>query len=69
MNSSSLFTQEEVAQRAHDIWEQCGRPEGQELAHWLQAERELRCEREQADRIRRGALGCVTAPEIHYHSH
>lgn len=32
---------ESIATRARQIWEQQGRPAGQDLAHWLQAEREL----------------------------
>ena len=31
----------EVAKRAHAIWEQNGRPDGQAEQHWLQAEREF----------------------------
>jgi hypothetical protein len=38
-NSDSL--QEEIAVRAHSIWEREGRPEGQDTDHWLRAEREL----------------------------
>lgn len=32
---------EDIAARAHAIWERAGCPEGQETEHWLQAEREL----------------------------
>ena len=32
---------ERVRERAHALWEQAGRPDGQHDAHWLQAEREL----------------------------
>lgn len=35
-------TYEEIAQRAHEIWEKSGQPEGHDVAQWLQAERELR---------------------------
>jgi len=31
-----------VQKRAHEIWERSGRPEGQHLEHWLQAEMEYR---------------------------
>jgi hypothetical protein len=44
MNSSTI-SHTDIAQRAHEIWEQSGRPEGQETEHWLRAERELRQER------------------------
>jgi hypothetical protein len=30
-----------IRERSYQIWEQEGRPEGQDLDHWLQAEREL----------------------------
>ena len=40
-NHSSTPTHEEIAARAHAIWEHAGQPEGQEREHWLQAEREL----------------------------
>jgi hypothetical protein len=43
--SSSEFREtvshEEIARRAHEIWEQEGCPEGREQEHWLQAERQL----------------------------
>jgi hypothetical protein len=33
--------QEQIRRRAHELWEQSGRPEGRETEFWLQAEREL----------------------------
>lgn len=33
---------EKIRRRAYQLWEQEGRPEGRELAHWAQAEHELR---------------------------
>lgn len=41
MNSISSITHENIARRAHQIWEQSGRQDGSETMHWLQAEREL----------------------------
>jgi hypothetical protein len=35
---------EKVAQRAYQIWEASGRPDGQHEEHWLRAERELRAQ-------------------------
>jgi hypothetical protein len=35
------LSHEQIAQRSFMIWEQEGRPHGQALDHWLQAEREL----------------------------
>jgi hypothetical protein len=32
---------ERIRQRAYEIWEREGRPEGREQAHWEQAEREI----------------------------
>lgn len=33
---------ERIRQRAYELWEADGQPEGRELEHWLQAEQELR---------------------------
>jgi Protein of unknown function (DUF2934) len=30
-----------IHERAYHLWEKAGRPEGRELEHWLEAEREL----------------------------
>jgi hypothetical protein len=32
---------QEITARAHELWEQHGRPTGRDLEFWLQAEREL----------------------------
>ena len=32
---------EKISQRAYEIWEAEGRPEGRDLEHWLQAETEI----------------------------
>jgi hypothetical protein len=37
--------QDEIRQRAHQLWEQAGRPEGKEDHFWLEAERQLNQER------------------------
>jgi len=42
MGSSSNPAQEKIAARAYEIWLASGRPMGQDKAHWLQAERELK---------------------------
>ena len=34
-------TRQRTRDRAYQIWEEQGRPEGREAEHWLQAEREL----------------------------
>jgi hypothetical protein len=36
--------EERVRQRAHKIWEEAGRPDGQHDAHWEQARREIEAE-------------------------
>jgi hypothetical protein len=38
--------EEKIRARAHAIWEREGRPEGQDLAHWQQAESEIAAEGE-----------------------
>lgn len=35
-------TEEQIRSRAHELWEQAGRPDGREDAFWHQAERELK---------------------------
>lgn len=35
-------SQTKIAQRAYEIWEQEGRPDGRDLEHWLRAESVLR---------------------------
>lgn len=39
---SHEVSDEAVRRRAHQLWEEAGRPEGGHEEHWLQAERELR---------------------------
>jgi hypothetical protein len=34
-------SKQEIRARAHELWEQHGRPAGRDLEFWLQAEREL----------------------------
>ncbi|MGY4155578.1 hypothetical protein ACVINW_001420 [Bradyrhizobium sp. USDA 4461] len=35
-------TDDDVRQRAHELWELAGRPEGREQEFWYEAERELK---------------------------
>ncbi|MGJ4946359.1 DUF2934 domain-containing protein [Bradyrhizobium sp. HKCCYLS1011] len=35
-------TDEKLSERAHQLWEQAGRPEGRQDEFWYQAEQELR---------------------------
>ena len=37
-------SQEQIARRSYQIWEQEGRPEGRSVAHWRQAIAELQSE-------------------------
>jgi hypothetical protein len=43
-NSDSSPTQDQIARRAYEIFEQRGRPAGCDLEHWLEAERQLQTE-------------------------
>ena len=52
------FNSDEVAQRAYQIFEREGRLDGRDMEHWLQAERELRSERERAT----GGVNAQNAP-------
>ena len=42
MTPNITVTEDEIRQRANELWEQRGRPEGYESEFWLQAERELK---------------------------
>lgn len=46
------ITHEEISQRARQIWEREGRPEGRDVEHWLQAEEELRRESQGSESAR-----------------
>jgi hypothetical protein len=39
--SSSRPSADSISRRAYELWEQEGRPEGNDMRHWLQAEQEL----------------------------
>ena len=53
--ASIQIPHDEIAQLAHQFWEDAGRPDGQETAHWLRAERQLRAGRDQGKAARRTA--------------
>jgi hypothetical protein len=40
-SSNSITSADSISRRAYELWENEGRPEGNDLRHWLQAEREL----------------------------
>jgi hypothetical protein len=42
--------EERIRQRAHEIWEREGRPEGREQEHWDQAVQEIESESSEAER-------------------
>ena len=46
MNTTSNY--EKIAQRAYQLWDKSGKPEGKENENWLQAEKEV--EREELQR-------------------
>jgi hypothetical protein len=46
MTASDYITHAEIRERAHQLWEQAERPEGQDVEHWLAAEEQLRRERD-----------------------
>lgn len=47
-NNNIIIHHEQIAQRAHRLWEQAGRPDGRDVEFWLQAEAVLRAEQESA---------------------
>jgi len=40
-NSTEIEREERIRERAHNLWEQAGRPEGTEKEHWDRALSEL----------------------------
>lgn len=42
--TNTTSTNEQIRHRAFQLWEEHGRPDGHEEAFWLQAERELKSE-------------------------
>lgn len=40
-SSSNPVSADAISRRAYELWENEGRPEGNDLRHWLQAEQEL----------------------------
>jgi hypothetical protein len=41
-SARSELAHEAIAREAYRIWEHAGRPDGQQVMHWLQAEQRLR---------------------------
>jgi hypothetical protein len=75
MNNASLISHENIARRAHQIWEETGRSDGNETLHWLQAEKELSRQSEQDDKAKADPRKSVEpplsgkhAPELSPHS-
>jgi hypothetical protein len=48
MHPTSSVSHESISRRAYEIWEDDGGSEGNETAHWLQAEAELHAKHAQA---------------------
>ena len=57
-SDTEIFSSDEIAERAYQIFEREGRMNGRDMDHWLQAERELRMERER----RGGTMNPENAP-------
>lgn len=49
-DSNYTPTHEQIARRAYEIFVERGQPAGQDLAHWLEAERQLRAAGQQQSR-------------------
>jgi hypothetical protein len=48
-SSSDSLKHEQIAYRAHEIWDAAGRPAGRDLDNWLQAENELLWQRHRSN--------------------
>ncbi len=60
MAKTSLRHKRRIQERAYQIWEEAGRPEGQEVEHWLRAEAEITAdEKELSEELKLEAAGAV----------
>lgn len=50
MNTVINDEEERIRQRAFELWEEAGRPEGKEYTHWIRARKEIAEEREREAR-------------------
>ncbi|MBI2510662.1 MAG: DUF2934 domain-containing protein [Opitutae bacterium] len=57
----ALPLRDEIAQRAYELWEHDGRPEGRDVDHWLSAERQLLGADPQ---VMQTPAGAVRSPEL-----
>lgn len=58
--AGSKPTQEQISQRAYEIYIERGRPEGRDLEHWLEAERQLSPRNDSS----RSQTAAASAPEM-----
>jgi hypothetical protein len=58
-----MITHDQISQKAREIWEREGRPEGRDKEHWLQAEAELAQERRRTES--RPSLGSEVGAVLH----
>jgi hypothetical protein len=57
---TSLRHEERIKERAYQIWERAGRPEGKSVEHWLQAQAEIAAdEQELSEELKLEAEGVV----------
>ncbi|WP_411033763.1 DUF2934 domain-containing protein [Shinella sp. BYT-45] len=53
---------ERIRKKAHEIWEEEGRPEGREYSHWLRARADVR---EEEGEAARAGSGLIVRPDLH----
>jgi hypothetical protein len=44
-SQNQLAYEQEINRRAYELWEASGRQNGEDMSHWLQAEREVQARR------------------------
>ena len=64
-----MNTQELIAKRAYEMWENAGRPTGRDVEHWLKAEAEAAAKAaavvdSKAQSARKSTLTTPTAPKL-----
>lgn len=63
-NARSALSDDQIRERAYDIWERHHRPEGFEAQFWLMAKRELMAERKSKAEPNASEVPAVPAQEV-----
>lgn len=59
-----VISDDEIRERAHDLWERHHRPEGFEVKFWLMAQRELLAERRSGTELAANEAPAIPAQDV-----